>query len=238
MQIGEKYRKVLEAKKLTINKAEQVLGFGRNTLTNAIKDNRLLTARYHSDFMVKFHVKPDWWETGKGEIFTEKHTPVSEPTLRYEAAEIEQDVVGVRVVEIKAHAGYLRGYADPEYMETLPTIPVSKEAVRGGNFLCFTVSGDSMDDGSRRSLCHGDVVLGRELYKSHWQNKLHYKRVLFIIIHKDEGICFKEITNHNPETGEITCHSWNSEYEDFTLNLKDVKQLFYIKKIVERNINF
>lgn len=241
MIFSEKISKILTYNELnigSISALEDFCGIGRNTLKKALDENRPPTMRILKRLYDKIGLNPNWWETGKGEIFLEKHTRVGEPALRQEAAEIEQDVVGVRVVEIKAHAGYLRGYADPEYMETLPTIPVSKEAVRGGHFLCFTVSGDSMDDGTRRSLCHGDVVLGRELYKHHWQNKLHFKQVLFIIVHKDEGICFKEITAHNVETGEITCHSWNSQYEDFTLNLKDVRQIFYIKKIVERNINF
>ena len=238
MTIAEKYRKVLEIKKLSINKSELILGFGRNTLTNAIRDNRLLTPRYHRDFIEKFHVSENWWETGKGEVFNEKHTQVEESPLKWEAIPTEPEVVAVRVVEAKAQAGYLRGYADPEYMELLPKIYVSKEFERGGNYLAFTVSGDSMDDGTRRSLCHGDIVVGKELMHHHWANKLHFTQYLFIIVHPNEGIVFKQITAHNLLTGEITCHSFNNQYEDFVLNLKDVKQLFYIKKIVERNINF
>lgn len=84
MKIGEKYRKVLEVKKLTEYKAELQLGFGRNTLVNAIKADRELTPRFQKDFMEIFHVKQEWWETGKGEIFDEKHTSVSEPELRIE----------------------------------------------------------------------------------------------------------------------------------------------------------
>lgn len=87
MSISEKYRKVLEAKKLTIFKAEQLLGFGRNTLTMAIDGNRLLSPRFQQDFIEKFHVEPTWWETGKGEIFTEKLTSVSEPEFRIEKGE-------------------------------------------------------------------------------------------------------------------------------------------------------
>lgn len=241
MNFKEKIDKLLiiSPKKInSVHELEKQLGLGMNTLRKAYNDNREPSRKTIWKLLEFLDVNQHWWETGKGEIFTEKHTGVAESPLTYEATEISRDVTGVRVVEIKAQAGYLRGYADQEYMETLPTIPVSKEVVRGGNFLCFTVNGDSLDDGTRRSICHGDVVLGRELAKHHWKNKLHFTRVLFIIVHKTEGICFKEITAHNPDTGEITCHSFNPLYEDFTLNLKDVTQLFYIKKIVERNINF
>jgi hypothetical protein len=199
---------------------ERHIGVGLHTLRKAYNENREPSERILKKLVEKMSINWDWWSSGKGEIFREKHTSVRESSLRTEATPKSQEVVSVRVVEAKAQAGYLRGYADPEYMETLPTIPVS------------------MDDNTKRSICHGDVVLGRELYRQHWQSKLQFKRVLFIIVHPSEGIVFKEITAHNVETGEITCHSWNSEYEDFTLNLRDVKQLFYIKKIVERNINF
>lgn len=167
----------------------------------------------------------------------EKHTSVSDIALTYEAVQKNREVVAIRVVEAKAQAGYLRGYADPEYMDTLPQIYVSREFERGGNYVAFTVNGDSMDDGTKRSLCQGDVVVGKELQKHYWSSKLHFNRVLFIIVHRD-GVLFKQITAHDVATGEITCHSFNPHYEDFTLNLKEVSQLFYIKKIAERNINF
>jgi len=47
----------------------------------------------------------------------------------------------------------------------------------------------------------------------------------------------KEITDHNPETGEIVCHSLNNEdgrNEDFTLNLKQVAFLY---NVVEHRIS-
>jgi len=91
MTIGEKYHKVLEARGLTINKAEQVLGFGRNTLTNAIKNNRLLTARYQREFIEKFHVKLSWWESGKGEVFDDYTLTPLESTTKV----IDFDIKGV-----------------------------------------------------------------------------------------------------------------------------------------------
>lgn len=84
MTISEKYLKVLEIKELTEYRAEVILGFGRNTLTNAIKNNRILTPRFHRDFMEKFHVNPEWWDSGKGEIFHEKLTSVSEADFKIE----------------------------------------------------------------------------------------------------------------------------------------------------------
>lgn len=84
MTTSEKYRKVLELKKLKISKAEQILDFGRNTLDIPIKENRLLSQRLHNEFMTKFHVNPTWWETGKGEVFEENGTDVQGKHLKVE----------------------------------------------------------------------------------------------------------------------------------------------------------
>lgn len=128
-----------------------------------------------------------------------------------------------------AYGGYMSGYGDAGFMEAQPLYVASKK-YSGGNYVAFEVRGDSMDDDTRRAICSGDVVLGRELYKEYWTSKLHIPRV-FVIVHKTEGICIKEVTAHNVEKGIITCHSFNSEYDDFEVNLNEVMQLFYLKEI-------
>lgn len=87
-----------------------------------------------------------------------------------------------------------------------------------------------MDDNTRRAICHGDIVMAKELRKEYWAYKLHIPKV-FVIVHKTGGITCKEIVEHNIETGEIVCHSWNPTHRDFSLNLADVMQLFYLKEI-------
>lgn len=132
-----------------------------------------------------------------------------------------------------AHAGYLNGYSDPEYIDTFHEtgqIYIASKKYSGGNYIAFEVRGDSMDDGSKRSICSRDVVLGKELQRHYWSSKLHVPKV-FVIVHRIEGITIKEITHHNVESGQIICHPYNPEHEDFELNLKDVVQLFYIKEI-------
>ena len=134
-----------------------------------------------------------------------------------------------------AYGGYMSGFGDAGFMEAQPLYVASK-MYSGGNYVAFEVRGDSMDDNTRRAICSGDVVLGRELYREYWNSKLHIPRV-FIIVHKTEGICIKEVTAHNVEKGIITCHSFNSEYDDFEVNLKEVMQLFYLKEIKRETEN-
>lgn len=146
-----------------------------------------------------------------------------------------QQFVNVPIVQVRAVAGYIHGYGDLEYIESLPTIPAIVDKSYRGKYLCFECDGDSMDDGSRQSICDKDILLGREVKRELWKYKLHIKDWYFVIVHID-GINVKKITDHDLEKGTIRCHSMNSLYEDFELNLDDVYELYNIVKIVDRSI--
>lgn len=149
----------------------------------------------------------------------------------------DRNFINVPIVPIYAHAGYLHSYGDMEYMESLPTMPVLTDRNFKGNYMIFEVNGDSMDDGSSRSLSSGDKVLAREIRQDLWINKLHINSWYFIIVHRTEGILVKQILAHDVERGEIVCHSLNPIFEDFTVNLRDVSQLYNVVSIVSREMH-
>ncbi len=149
--------------------------------------------------------------------------------------EMPRDVTVAPLISQYAYAGYLSGFADHEYLDAQPTYVAARQH-NGGHYVAFEVRGDSMDDGTKRSICEGDILLGRELRKDLWQFRLHVPKV-FVIIHRTDGIICKEIIAHDLENGVITCHSWNPdpEYQDFEINMRDVLQLFYVKEISRDN---
>jgi len=140
----------------------------------------------------------------------------------------------IPLIPVHAYAGYSSGFGDLEYMENLPTIPVIVDKNYRGKYRCFEIDGDSMDDGSRGSICDKDIVLCREVKRDLWRNKLHINDWNFILVTK-EGILAKRIIAHNIELGIVKCHSLNSIYEDFEIGLNDVYELYNIVKIVDRN---
>lgn len=94
-------------------------------------------------------------------------------------------------VSQKAYAGYLSGWADEEYVESLPTVAFPVDHTPLGKYLVFEVKGDSMDDGSDEAYKEGDRLLCREVRKEYWiDSKLHIKKWDFVIVHK-EGILIK-----------------------------------------------
>lgn len=155
-----------------------------------------------------------------------------------EAKPVEFDgFMEVSYLPVHAQAGYLNDINSHHLNEDdLPTLLVPKEFEKG-KYIVIEVNGDSMDDGSKRSICEGDKLLVKELDRSLWNNKLNFKQYIFAIVHRD-GVVVKEIIGHDPVKATIICHSWNSMYDDFEIKLNDVFQLFYVKKLVERKPTF
>lgn len=143
--------------------------------------------------------------------------------------------MNVPVVHIKARCGYLAGYADEGYIDSLPTMPVIVDKTYHGRYMIFEAEGDSMDDGTRNSICDGDKLLCREVRRDLWLPKLHINDWYFVIVHRTEGIAIKQITAQD-ENGNITCHSLNDMFNDYSVNLDDVAEIYNVIKVVERSM--
>lgn len=155
--------------------------------------------------------------------------------LVYEELKSGKYLLSAPLVPIKAHASYISEFQDIEFISELENTTWIVDTLGRGNYRAFEVMNDSMDDDSKRSFPDGSYVLGRELQKHLWRNKLHIGGVrgfyYWVIVHK-QTIMIKEIVSHNVEKGIITCHSLNDspEYQDFDLHLSDVIELYNIIK--------
>jgi len=177
-------------------------------------------------------INPIWLICGDGDMIIDKDL---DPGLIKDGKPVPHgDFMHTPVVINYAKAGYLAGYGDQEFIDSLPKILLPKEYEKG-NYLVFEIEGDSMND----QLQEGDKVLAKELPKEYWSSKLQINKYLFIIVSRD-GIVIKQITKHDVATGKIRCHSLNNspEYSDFTMSLNTVYKLFYIKKIIDKKVNF
>ena len=139
-------------------------------------------------------------------------------------------LITVPLIPIKAHATYISEHVDAEYISEFQTINFIVDRVGKGLYRAFEIMGDSMNDGLMHAIPDGAIVLGRQLGKQHWIDRLrvnHYP--YWIIIHKDTIMC-KEIVAQDVENGIITCHSLNAspEFKDFDVELNDVHELYNI----------
>lgn len=126
---------------------------------------------------------------------------------------------------IGAYASLPETWGDEE-MRTYPLYTTMRRD--DGVYVAFEIRGDSMTCEGSNSLFEGDIIVCRELQRQHWINRLHIPKV-FVLIHRTRGIFCKQIIGHDVTNGIITLHSFNPEYEDFTLSLDELDKLFYVK---------
>ncbi len=148
----------------------------------------------------------------------------------------------IPLVPHKAQATYISEHEDADYVSDLTKVSFVVDKVPQGKYMAFEIKNDSMNDAtldrppSRDAILHGDIVLGRELQKPLWRDKLRINGIngypYWIIVHQ-KGIFCKQIVKHKVEQGVIWCHSLNNspEFEsDFPLKLNECYQLFNIIK--------
>lgn len=185
-------------------------------------------------------INPHWLMTGEGDMV--KSMGVSEPEAVYEktgnaVALGNMGILNAPLVSQYAYAGYLSGYSDPVYVDTLPTIPflIPEGITAKGSYRAFEVRGDSYDDGSSDSVLEGDVVLGRKISPDLYRDsRLHISKWLFVIVHKEEGILLKRIKEHNVEQRYLVLESLNPMYEDRIIQLVDVAEVYNVVQLLRK----
>ena len=189
-------------------------------------------------------VSIEWLMSGEGEMLKDSAEAPAKPHRA--PKEVEVVPAGSRIVQrlpiipIKAQAGVGKGFLydrdesqDPEDVyEEFDTMEVALEREVSDRYKLFRVTGNSMDDDSKRSICDGDIVLCREVYPEDWgYGLINTKYPYVVIVIEEEGILIKELIKHSRKDNTITLHSLNSNYEDFTKSLSDVRAFFYVERI-------
>jgi transcriptional regulator with XRE-family HTH domain len=118
----------------------------------------------------------------------------------------------VEVVTVKASAGYLNGYADPEYFEKLPNMNLPFKII--GKHRAFPIKGDSMPP-----LKPGCFVIGKysESIKDIKDGST------YVLVTRDEGIVYKRVYK-KPQFLEL--HSDNKQYEAYKVKHADVLEIW------------
>lgn len=204
----------------------------KNTLLTEVGINKILNGTSQNPRKSTLKILEDYLTSYPQGIHNNQGSYQTKTTIS-NAIPIDIDINAMLVplVNQYAYGGYLNGFNDPVFIDELPKIPFIVEKEHKGEYICFEVKGDSMDDGSHESYLERDILLCRNVRKDFWHSKLHINKWDFVIVHKEKGICVKRITNHDVEKGIITCHSLNDYYKDFDMDLRDVSKIFNIVDI-------
>jgi hypothetical protein len=131
-------------------------------------------------------------------------------------------------VPAKARAGYLDGYGDAEYIETLPAFHMPQ--LTNGTFRCFEVQGNSM----MRTFFDGDMVFGRYVESF---SDIKDGRV-YVIISKNDGVVLKRVINHIDDTKKLILKSDNNDgnYPTFTIHAEDIMEVWYVTMFASKQM--
>ncbi|HRZ77714.1 MAG TPA: helix-turn-helix domain-containing protein [Bacteroidales bacterium] len=122
----------------------------------------------------------------------------------------------IELVPDKAQAGYRKGFADPEFIQVLPTFRLPFLS-RQKKYRTFQISGDSM-----LPIPDGAWVTGE--YVEDWN---HIRdRHAYIVLTSDDGIVFKVAENRIREDGCLVLYSLNPLYEPFEVPVKDIREVW------------
>ena len=124
------------------------------------------------------------------------------------------------MVPIKAAAGYLNGYADPEFIEELPNFNLPMQEFSQGTFRAFQIKGDSM-----LPIQPGSYVLAEYLDNWNWIKD----NQCYIIISKEEGVVYKRVINQLKDSQQLELHSDNTVYETYSVKGKEILEVWQAK---------
>lgn len=128
----------------------------------------------------------------------------------------------ITMVGQKASAGYLNGFADPEYMESLPQFHLPNLS-KHTSYRAFELSGDSM-----LPLVPGTIVIGSYVE----QLKDIKSGKTYILVTVTEGVVYKRVFNYLEENGKFFLVSDNEQYKPYEIKGEDVLEVWEAKAFI------
>jgi transcriptional regulator with XRE-family HTH domain len=136
---------------------------------------------------------------------------------------LSANVAEIQFVPVKAAAGYLAGYADPDFIDELNTFTLPM--LSGGNYRAFEIIGDSM-----LPTPSGSVIVGEKLERLEEVKNSN----TYIVVSKNEGIVYKRVLKSNRSKSKVTLVSDNPLYEPYNVNTDDIVELWQAQMIIAK----
>ncbi|WP_207425654.1 LexA family transcriptional regulator [Pedobacter sp. SYSU D00535] len=195
----------------------------KRSLVGAYEEDR---AEPKYDLLKKF---AEFYELSMDELVNEKITEKWSPKQKPEAGNMRvlsisvdsQERENIELVPVKASAGYLNGFADPEFISELPKfhLPILKQ----GTYRAFEIKGDSM-----LPLQSGTIVIGE--YLENWTDVKPGETYVFIT--KSDGVVYKRAGNRFRENKSLKLISDNTIYEPYTVDAEDIVEIWKAKAYI------
>jgi len=142
---------------------------------------------------------------------------------RRRAQKMSNGRTDIPFVPVKAAAGYLNGYADPEFVDELNTFTLPMLA--GGDYRAFEIVGDSMMPTPSGSVIVGERVQNLDEVKTNQT---------YIVVSKSEGIVYKRMMKNNRQKNKYTLVSDNPTYQPYIIAADDILEVWQAQMIIAK----
>lgn len=132
------------------------------------------------------------------------------------------DNENIELIPQRASAGYMNGYADPTYIESLPKFQLPM-LPKNTTYRAFEISGDSM-----LPLQPGTIIIGE--YVENLSNIKNGKT--YILLSKEEGVVYKRVFNYVEDNGKLFLVSDNKSYSPYQVDAKDIIEVWESKAFI------
>jgi transcriptional regulator with XRE-family HTH domain len=129
----------------------------------------------------------------------------------------------IQFVPVKAAAGYLAGYNDPEFVDELNTFTLPMLAT--GNYRAFEIVGDSMLPTPSGSIIVGEKVESLDYIKPNQT---------YIVVSHSDGIVYKRIHKAGKTKGSYSLVSDNPQYPPYNVSASDLAEIWQAQMIISR----
>ncbi len=126
-------------------------------------------------------------------------------------------------VPVKAAAGYLAGYSDPEFIDELNTFTLPM--LSGGDYRAFEIVGDSMMPTPSGSVIVGEKVQNLDDVKSN---------DTYVVVSKTDGIVYKRVLKNSRQKSKLTLVSDNPSYQPYHVSADEILELWQAQMILSR----
>jgi transcriptional regulator with XRE-family HTH domain len=127
----------------------------------------------------------------------------------------------ITLIPHKAAAGYLNGYADPEYVQELSSF--SLPMLKQGTYRAFEISGDSM-----LPIMPGTIVIGE--YVEDLNDIKNGKT--YVLVTQREGIIYKRAFNYIKDNGKLFLVSDNRQYAPYQIEAGEILEAWSAKAYI------
>lgn len=132
----------------------------------------------------------------------------------------------IEMIPQAARAGYVAGYADPEYLKVLPTFSLPFLS-KSKKYRSFPVEGDSMPPVSHGSFVTAEFIQNWQLIKS---------GTPCIVLTQNDGIVFKMVNNFLESHKSFQLCSTNPQYAPYMVHANDIIEIWKFVNYISKEL--